>query len=341
MKFPRPAPRDSRKWFYVILRLAIIAFLLVTGLFYSIRMPNRSYSGHFFPLIEKEALIRDRLQAHVYKLAGEIGQRNIWRQQTMEAAVRYIEKAWVELGYEVKKQEYTAYNTIAANLEIELRGTSKPNEIIIVGAHYDSVLNSPGANDNASGVAALLELSRLLANNRYPRTIRLAAFANEEPPFYFTDDMGSRKYASRSRRNNEQIVAMLSLETIGYYSENSGSQKYPFPLSAFYPDTANFIAFVGNIPSRHLVRQAIDAFRKHAKFPSEGLAAPGLMTGIGWSDHWSFWQEGYPAVMITDTAFFRYPYYHTAQDTPEKLDYGRMSRVVAGIFHVLADLAEK
>lgn len=304
-------------------------------------MPNRSYSGRFFPLIEKETLIRDRLQAHVYKFAGEIGQRNIWRPQTMETSARHIEKTWVELGYEVKKQDYTAYNRPASNLEIELPGTSRPDEIIIVGAHYDSVLNSPGANDNASGVAALLEISRLLAGKRYSRTIRLAAFANEEPPFYFTDDMGSRKYASRSRRNNEQIMAMLSLETIGYYSENPGSQKYPFPLSAFYPDTGNFIAFVGNIPSRHLVRQAIGAFRDHTEFPSEGLAAPGLLTGIGWSDHWSFWQEGYPAVMITDTAFFRYPYYHTVQDTPEKLDYDRMARVVAGIFHILTELAEK
>ena len=132
----------------------------------------------------------------------------------------------------------------------------------------------------------------------------------------------------------------MSIETIGYYSDVSGSQKYPFPFSVFYPNTADFIGFVGNVGSRRLVRQAVAAFRAQANFPSEGLAAPGLITGIGWSDHWSFWQEGYPAIMITDTAFFRYAYYHTPQDTPEKLDYERMARVVAGISNTVSFLAD-
>jgi len=151
--------------------------------------------------------------------------------------------------------------------------------------------------------------------------------------------MGSRVYASHSRSRNENIVGMLSLETMGYYSEAPGSQEYPIPFSLFYPHTANFIGFVGNIRSRQLVRLSLDAFRRKAQFPSEGTAAPGWITGIGWSDHWSFWREGYRAIMVTDTAFFRYEHYHTLEDTPEKIDYNRLARVTNGLAEVVAELA--
>ena len=152
--------------------------------------------------------------------------------------------------------------------------------------------------------------------------------------------MGSRVYASRSRRLDENIVGMLSLETMGYYSEVPDSQRYPFPFGFFYPQTANFIGFVGNIGSRRLVRLCLAAFRRATQFPSEGTAAPAWVTGIGWSDHWSFWREGYRAIMITDTAFFRYDYYHTRADTPEKLDYERLARVTNGLAQVIAELAD-
>jgi Zn-dependent M28 family amino/carboxypeptidase len=210
---------------------------------------------------------------------------------------------------------------------------------VIVGAHYDSVMGSPGANDNGSGVASLLEISQLLSRTKNSRTIRLIAFTNEEPPFFLRRNMGSRVYASRSRHRQEDIVGMLSLETMGYYSEAPNSQEYPFPFSFFYPDTANFIGFVGNIRSRHLVRLCLEAFRRTTKFPSEGTAAPGWITGIGWSDHWSFWREGYRAIMITDTAFFRYEHYHTRQDTPEKIDYDGLARVTKGLAEVVTELA--
>jgi Zn-dependent M28 family amino/carboxypeptidase len=211
-----------------------------------------------------------------------------------------------------------------------------PDQIIIVGAHYDSVLGSPGANDNGSGVASLLEISRLLAGKKPARTVRLVAFTNEEPPWL---DMGSRVYASRSRGRKENIVGMLSLETMGYYSEAPNSQEYPFPFSFFYPHTANFIGFVGNIRSRHLVRLSLATFRNTTQFPSEGTAAPGWITGIGWSDHWSFWREGFRAIMVTDTAFFRYDPYHTRKDTPEKIDYDRLARVTKGLAEVVVELA--
>ena len=306
-----------------------------------INMPNSSYSGPFQPLSEDEVFMRNHLEKHIVMLANEIGERNIWHPEGLHASVDYIGKTLTALGYDVARQDFGVQGATVANLEAELTGASVPEEIVIVGAHYDSVIGCPGANDNASGVAAVLEIARLLATAKLSRTVRFVAFVNEEPPFFMTGDMGSRVYAARSRQRAEQVVAMLSLETIGYYSENPWSQRYPFPFSLFYPTTANFIGFVGNFSSRDLVRRAIGTFREQTPFPSEGLAAPEWVTGVGWSDHWSFWREGYPAIMVTDTALFRYDYYHTPQDTPDKLDYPRMARVVTGLTRVIADLANK
>jgi len=230
-------------------------------------------------------------------------------------------------------------STSVTNVETELPGTHKPDEVIIIGAHYDSVSGSPGANDNASGVAALLELARNLKDRGAARTIRFVAFANEEPPYFQTEQMGSRVYARRSRERQERIMAMISLETIGYYSDLEKSQLYPFPFSLYYPSKGDFLGFVGNISSRALVRRAVEVFRADDALPSQGIAAPGWLTGVGWSDQWSFWKEDYPAIMITDTAIFRYPHYHRLSDTPDKLDYDRMARAVSGISRVIMDLA--
>ncbi len=211
----------------------------------------------------------------------------------------------------------------------------------MVGAHYDSVIGSPGANDNGSGVAALLALARRLAGRQYPRTLRFVAFVNEEPPmFQAAGEMGSHIYASRCRANGDRIEAMLSLETIGYYSNAPRSQRYPLlGLGLLYPTIGNFIGFVGNVSSRALVRQAIGQFRQYAQVPAQGAAMPSVIPGVGWSDQWAFWQFGYPGIMITDTAPFRYPHYHAASDTPDKLDYDTMARVVQGLEKVIEHLA--
>jgi len=327
--------------YWSILSFAILLFIIpLFGLFLGTsKMPEKSYSGPFLPLSEKEKIISSNLHNHVYKLAGEIGERNIWLPSKLNAAAAYIENTWEGQKYTVRHQEYNARGVKSANLEIEIPGTAQTEEIVLVGAHYDSVLGCPGANDNGSGVAALLEISGLLKNRKLSRTIRLVAFTNEEPPFFLRRDMGSKVYASLARKHNENIVAMLSLETMGYYSEAPNSQQYPFPFSFFYPHTANFIGFVGNLRSLQLVRQSLGAFRRHTQFPSEGTAAPGWITGIGWSDHWSFWQEGYRAIMVTDTALFRYDRYHTSEDTPEKIDYNRLARVTSGLAEVIAELA--
>lgn len=302
-------------------------------------MPGQSQVGPLSPLGEREQDLQPRLEAHVRALADDIGERHVYRPSALAAAAAYLEASLRPAGRPVESQTFETAGVTVRNLEIEHRGRSRPEEIIVVGAHYDSVVGSPGANDNASGAAAVVELARLLAERDLPRSVRFVLFVNEEPPFYLTDAMGSRQYARRARERGDGIVAMLSLETIGYYSDDPGSQQYPFPFQLFYPSEGNFVGFVGNLASRRLVRSALASFRRHASLPSEGLAAPGWVTGVGWSDHWSFWQEGYPGVMVTDTALFRYEPYHTAQDTPDRVHYDHLARVVAGLEKLIVDLA--
>lgn len=304
-----------------------------------IRMPGNSYTGTLPEMTEGEQEIQRALERHVRKLATDIGERHIWRPAALAAAATYIEAEFSKSGYDVVPQVFTEQDEEVRNLEVEIPGHELAGDIIVVGAHYDSVPDCPGANDNGSAVAALLELARLLAGEKPPRTLRFVAFVDEEPPFFHTDSMGSSHYARRCKERGENIVGMISLETIGFYSDAEGSQHYPFPFSAFYPTQGNFIGFVGNTASGDLVRQCIASFRSHTKFPSEGIAAPGWIQGIDWSDQRSFWQEGYPALMITDTAPFRYAYYHTPEDTAEKIDFARTARVVAGIHRMMLELA--
>jgi Zn-dependent M28 family amino/carboxypeptidase len=272
-------------------------------------------------------------------LAGKIGERNVFHHDRLVMAADYIRATLADAGYEVHLQPYEVAGKICENVEVDVRGRDKPDDIIVIGAHYDSVQGSPGANDNASGVAATLALARAFAKTTQAQTLRFVLFANEEPPFFQTEYMGSRVYALRSREHGEKIVLMLSLETIGYYSDEPGSQHLLFPLDLIYPSTGNFIAFVSNVENGFLVRQLVGSFRRQAQFPCEGGALWGLLPGVGWSDHWAFWKEGFPAVMVTDTALFRYPGYHSNSDRPEFVQYERMARVVSGLRAVVAEMA--
>ncbi len=303
------------------------------------KMPERSFQGRLEPLSEEQHELKERLRTHVETLAGRIGERNMGRYTALIRAAQYIESDLAVTGYESQSQAFDVQDKPVRNIEVELVGAQPSRGMVLVGAHYDSVEGSPGANDNATGVAALLELARALRRHQLARSVRLVAFVNEEPPFSYTDAMGSVQYATRMAERGEKLAAMLSLETIGYYTDEPGSQHYPFPFGLFYPDTGNFIGFVGNLRSTALVRRAVKSFRRHARFPSEGLAAPGWVTGVGWSDHWAFWQAGYPAIMVTDTALFRYREYHTPFDLPEVVDYERFARVVDGLVSVVIDLA--
>jgi Peptidase family M28 len=314
-------------------------FLMAAAVWWMTGMPGRSHAGTLAPLSAAESELRSRLEGHVRTLAGEIGERNVWQPDQLAYAARYLEERLRGSGHAVVRESFTAAAVDVHNLVVERRGATRPDEIVVVGAHYDSVMGSPGANDNATGVAALLEIARALVSQQPGRTVRCVFFVNEEPPFYLGDTMGSLVHARHATERGERIVAMLSLETIGYYTDAKRSQHYPFPFALFYPGTGNFVGFVGNLGSRSLVRRSVASFRGHTAFPSEGVAAPGWIPGIGWSDHWSFWQQGYPAVMVTDTALFRYGPYHTSEDTPDKVGYDHLSRVVAGLMGVVRDLA--
>lgn len=304
-----------------------------------IRMPGDSFHGPLPELNPRQTSLKDELRRDVDNLAVTIGERNLKRYPALVQAADYIDRELNAAGYQPQRQIYTVRGLECVNLDVEIAGSSQPNEIVLIGAHYDSAIGTPGANDNASGVAALLALARRLAGSKPQRTLRFVAFTNEEPPYFQRPDMGSWWYAHRCRQRQENLVCVISLETIGYYSDRPQSQVYPAPLGMLYPDQGNFIGVIGNVGSRDLVRQVIDSFRRHGEFPSEGGAIPGQVPGVGWSDQWSFWQEGYAAVMVTDTALFRYPYYHLPQDTPDKIDFDRLSRVVSGLEGVVHELA--
>lgn len=305
------------------------------------KMPGQSFSGPLPALTASQAALSDQLRRDVATLATTIGPRNISHPAGLAGAANFLEQSLASAGYTVARQTHAVEGVPCSNLEVELPGSDPDlaREIVVVGAHYDSVHDCPAANDNGSGVAATLALARAIAGRPQARTIRFLCFVNEEPPTFWTKDMGSLVYARRCKDRAEQIVAMLSLETIGYYSDEPGSQSYPPPFSYFYPSTGNFIAFVGNSASVDLVRRCVGSFREHAQFPSEGAAVPGWIPRVGSSDHWSFWKQGYPVLMVTDTAPHRYKHYHMLTDTPDRLDYERMARVVEGLGQVIIDVA--
>jgi Zn-dependent M28 family amino/carboxypeptidase len=244
-----------------------------------------------------------------------------------------------EPGIRVATHWYDVGQLPCANLEVTRPGSAEPGQILLVGAHYDSILGSPGANDNASGVAALLELSRFFAGIAPRVTMRFVAFANEEAPFFFGGQQGSLVYARNARRNGDDIRLMVSLETIGYYSDRQGSQSYPPLFRFFYPDKGNFVGFVSDFRSAGMMRRLAEFFRARSDFPLEHVATFRFVPGVAWSDHFSFWRAGFPALMVTDTAFYRYPFYHSADDTPDKLTYPQLARMTAGLFLALSGLS--
>jgi Zn-dependent M28 family amino/carboxypeptidase len=259
----------------------------------------------------------------------------------LQKAADFVAGRFEELGWKVNRLDYLVGFKRCENLEVERRGAKFPDEIVIVGAHYDSVPQTPGADDNASGVAVMLALAEKFAAVRPDRTLRFVAFTNEEPWYFQTDAMGSRVYARRCKAQGDKIVAMLALETMGYFKDSKKSQHYPFPLSLFYPSRGNFLAIVGNRESGALVQRVKSVFESAKVLPVESASLPGGLQGVGWSDHWSFWQEGFPAVMITDTAPFRNKNYHKPTDTPETLNYVHLASAVDGLENVVRDLVSE
>jgi Zn-dependent M28 family amino/carboxypeptidase len=244
----------------------------------------------------------------------------------------WIKQKWESQGYAVKKQTFSYKGKEYSNLEIEIKGRTLPAEIIIISAQYDTLPDSPGANNNGSGIAILFQLSQLLRKHTPDRTLRLLNFVNEEDPLFGTEMMGSYQYAKRSHQLREDIKVMLSMDALGIYKDEPGSQRLPFPFSLFYPDRGNFLAFIGNLYSRKYVKETTKGFKKGSSFPIQAGVAPEWAKGAAWSDHSSFWKFGYPGIMVTDTGGFRSPSHTTKEDTMEKLNFDAMSRIAIGMY---------
>ncbi len=317
--------------------LFLIVIPIASTLWYMIKMPGQSYRGPLAALTTDELALAGRLNAHLRAVAAE--EHNTRHPAALQRTAAYLEGQLGDMGYAVVVQAFQSGDQTVQNLEAQITGSSKPNEIVIIGAHCDSAHGSPGANDNGSGTAMVLELARIFRKTRPQRSLRFVLFTNEEPPHFSTPTMGSLVYARHSRARNENIVAMLSLETVGYFDDAIDSQKYPVIFKPFFPRSGNFIAFIGNLRSRDLVQQGIATFRTALPFPSEGIATFPWIKGIDWSDHRAFWENGYPAMMLTDTATFRYPHYHSRQDTPDKLNYMRMAQLFSGVRAVVENFA--
>jgi hypothetical protein len=335
------APWWSLRLRVVWITLAAVLLVAVAAGCVMLGMPGRSFEGPSPPLGDEDAALRAELERDVRALAEEIGDRSVFRPERMEAAARHCETAFAAAGLTPQREPFAAVGQTFVNVVAEVRGAARAQEIVVVGGHYDTVRGSPGANDNATGVAATLALARRLAASRPARTLRFVAFACEEPPCFQTEQMGSLVHARAAKARGDDVVAMVSLETLGCFRDEPGSQEFPVRgMDLVFPSTGNFVAFVGDVGSRGLVRDTIRVFREHARVPSEGAALPNGVPGVGWSDHWSFWQVGVPALMVTDTAIFRDDAYHDAHDLPGRVDFDRLAHVVRGLVPVVASLVK-
>ncbi len=314
------------KIFSVIVRIilesiVVIFFILATTFGW---LPSKSYRG--IQLNETEKDLRDYMRTVVNQMSDKIGIRNYQYYDNLEKAKKYISNEFEQLGYVVKYQSYSIGGQRFDNI-IASRSTSFDSKPLIIGAHYDSCFN-PGADDNGSGIAGILGLAKLFSNTPVVKKLIFVAFVNEEPPFFHTQSMGSRVYNRELKAKEIDIEGAIILEMIGYYSESLFSQKYLPLLGPFYPNKGNFIGVVGDFNSAYLVKNLKREFRKNTAFPIRTIVAPGSIPGINFSDNWSFWQEGFPAVMITGTAYLRNPHYHKQSDLSDTLNYDYMTVVL-------------
>ena len=319
--------------------LVLLVAALAAAYWYSLSLPGEPFAGPPPPVTAAESDLAQRLQRHVVAIASE--PHNVAHYAALEKSAAYIETELKALGYAPQTQVYAIGDKPVRNISVELAppGATAATPSLVIGAHYDSADDAPGANDNGSGSAAVLELARLLKDVPLKdKRLRLVLFVNEEPPYDRTPDMGSYRYAKALHEQGEKLIGMISLETIGAFSDKPGTQRYPFPFDYIFSDVANFIAFVALPGGRAFLHEVVGGFRRHAQFPTIGGTAPDSIPGIGWSDHWAFWMVGYPAIMITDTALFRYRDYHMPTDTPEKVDYAKLARITLGIEATARDM---
>jgi hypothetical protein len=282
--------------------------------------------------------IEDSLRADIFYLSETIGPRHPAKYASLAAAADWITETWEAQGYQVRHQTFLVEGNECANIEIEITGQRAPTEIVIVGAQYDTWPECPGANNNGSGVAVLLRLGDMLKEYKPDRTVRLVAFTTQQHPYDNTELMGSLRYARRSKERGENIRVMLSMDAVGIYKDEPGTQKIPFPFSLFYPDRGNFLAFIADLGTRPRVVEATRGFKKASSHPIEAASVPGWVKGASWSDHASFWKYGYAGIQVTDTGAFRASSHGKSNDTMEKINFEALARVAIGIYGAVLEL---
>ncbi|MBL8858938.1 MAG: M28 family peptidase [Planctomycetes bacterium] len=322
-------------------------WIIVAGLFFAgammfmTQMPGQPALSASGAMTEDETTVADRLTNHVDSLAREIGARGPGAPGKYADAASYIGTMLKRAGLQVREIPFESKGLQARNIEATLQGTRKKDEILLLGANYDSDLKSPGAEDNASGCAVLLEIARLLGDSANERTVRFVFFGNGAGDFAGEEKSGSWIYAREAQKRGDKIVTMLNFNCLGNYKDTPGSQSIPFPMGAAYPGTGNFLLIAGDLSAREIVRNTVGEFRRNARFPCHGLALPGIVPGWSNGDHAGFIRFGYPAIVVTDTGKWRFENAGTLFDTPDRIvDYPKMARVTVGMAKVVTALAK-
>tara|TARA_R110001592_G_scaffold29350_19_gene106752 strand:- start:9917 stop:10888 length:972 start_codon:yes stop_codon:yes gene_type:complete len=310
--------------------MSIVGFIIATMLWVALARPLIFQQAALKS--ESNEFVEKKLYQHVKKLSVDYTPRN---HQNLNAAAAYIKHQFEEIGYDVIEQKYEVNDFIYKNIIVNIGPQN--NSKFVVGAHYDSAGTTPGADDNASGVAGLIELSRLVKNNQLNRPITFVAYTLEEPPYYASQNMGSFVHAKSEKEQNSKIELMISLEMIGYYSDKEGSQKFPINILKYvYPNTGNFIAVIDRVFSNNAYKVK-KAMSQKMEMPVYSMNAPAFIPGVDFSDHRSYWAHGYDAVMVTDTSFYRNFKYHTDGDTLDRLDFKKMKQVVDGVYNFIKE----
>jgi hypothetical protein len=328
--------RADRRQFSLKLMLYVLAaaVMLIVALCLYVTQPLIRIANLPSPVSADPA----KLETHVRALSELFVPRNEAHPENLDRCAAYIRREFESARARVSEQPFTVDGKTYRNVIARFGPETK--ETVVVGAHYDTAGPLPGADDNASGVAGLLELARLLGNAQVPIRVELVAFTLEEPPFFRSEQMGSAVHAKALKREGAVVRVMFSLEMIGYFSDAADSQQFPISaLTLFYPTEGNFISVIGEMGAGTLVRRIKRSMAEATSLPVYSINAPRLIPGVDLSDHLSYWREGYPAVMVTDTAFYRNANYHTIGDTAEKLDYRRMSQVVEGVYAAVINQA--
>lgn len=321
----------------IILVIAVLAAVILYPL---VRARYQESETHDYSAAKLSGSARS-LYGHVESISVRIGPRSYKDYEALTKTRAYINERLRAWGYSPVEQPFNYKGREYFNIEAAIEGGRAPREIIVVGAHYDTVEDTPGADDNDSALAVLLEMCRLLKDSSPARTIKFVFFSLEERPAFATRSMGSEVYAGKQKEAGADIRGMVCLEMVGYFSDKAGGQTVPIALMGKgISTTPDFIGVIGNSSSSGLVARVRSSIEAGSRVPVESLVASSIIPGVDFSDHRSFWRMGYEAVMITDTAFYRNPNYHTTRDTIETLDFEKMAGLLGGLIKAVQDLAE-